>query len=416
MGLQVSTAMPLRCSTHVERFADELALRRRTGSSALGTILLLWLTGWTVGCVHLAVQALERTDPISIIIGCPFWSAWIIVACVVVYLLFGTEELRLDKDGFEYRRRAVVGLGTRRVPLEEFRGIIHESKVINCDSQRAEHGLRIDTAGRPVCFGFGVETQERLWLAEILRQHLEALRPGAPVPVRCNEAPDGSMSFEPLKPREPEAARPSDSRLKFQKSGDRTVFIRTGTFSPAGVGLVTFLCVFWNGVTGGFVVDLIRHFAWDEFFFLIPFEGIGLALIVAWFCLVLAPVWKRTWEVDPRGVDVRWSVVGVGWTTGCDDWQPGRVEMRRRGRESSVGVVGQEPVHDPPFSVALIGHDGRDRLSIDGLSEGEARWIGAELCRSVPVNSGPVTSGPDSLYDRWVDSPGAGTPDRMGDR
>jgi hypothetical protein len=404
MGTQGSVATPLHCSTRVEQSGDELALRRRTGSAALGGILLLWLTGWTVGCVQLAGQALERPDLLSILVGVPFWSTWVLVACASLWMFFGTEQLRVAKGGLEYRRRAVVEFGRRRVPLEQFEGIAHESRVVHCESRGAEHGLRLDTAGKPLRFAFGVETQERLWLAEVLRQHLQALLPNRPIPVRADQTPGGYMSFETLKPQGPGPPPPWDSRVRLHRDGDRAAFTRGGTFSPAAVGFVTFLCLFWNGITGGLALNWIRHFAWDEFFFLLPFEVIGLGLVLAWWVVVLTPFWKQTWVVDSGGMSVQWSVLGRGRTRRVEDWQPGRVEMRRSGPTPPVEVTGQGAGSDRPFSLALVGHDGKDRLTIDGLTEGEARWIGGELCRSLPRSSTPPIGGPDPLYDRWLDA------------
>jgi hypothetical protein len=56
---------------------------------------------------------------------------------------------------------------------------------------------------------------------------------------------------------------------------------------------------------------------------------------------------------------------------------------------------------DTPYSLGLVGQDGRDRLVIDGLTEGEARWIGGLLC--APLKDRPRAAGADPLWDRWID-------------
>jgi hypothetical protein len=66
-------------------------------------------------------------------------------------------------------------------------------------------------------------------------------------------------------------------------------------------------------------------------------------------------------------------------------------------------VDGRDLEGDSPYWLALIGRDGKDALTIDHLTEGDARWIGSELARVLPKGKGPLPTGPEPLYDRWLD-------------
>ena len=59
---------------------------------------------------------------------------------------------------------------------------------------------------------------------------------------------------------------------------------------------------------------------------------------------------------------------------------------------------------ETPYWLALIGRDGKESLTIEGLTEGEARWIGSELNSVLPEGQVSLPAGPDPLYDRWLDA------------
>jgi hypothetical protein len=165
------------------------------------------------------------------------------------------------------------------------------------------------------------------------------------------------------------------------------------------LGGATLLNCFWNGILATFILRAIRDRHWWTFLFLSMHCAFGVCIMLAWLAALLAPFWVETVTVGPEGLSKRWSVLGLGRTRKHDPWQIGRVELRRGG--PSVRTR-----YDAWYSVVVIGSDGNDLLSIGDLTEGEARWMGAELCAALPAGRAvsEVASGPGVLWDRWLDA------------
>lgn len=199
-GEIVEVARPLKCRVHIKQAGEDLVLRRRTGSFAGAGFLLLWLTGWTVACVFLVGAVAREPTPEHIIFALPFWSSWLFVTLSLAWLLFGSENLRIGPDGLEYRSRALVPLRERHVPLHEIRGVSHYSRVVDHEHDRTEHGLMIETLGKPVRYGQGVEPMEWLWLADRLHRHLQALVPDRTIEHRPEGAVEKSVRIEVIRP------------------------------------------------------------------------------------------------------------------------------------------------------------------------------------------------------------------------
>ena len=79
--------------------------------------------------------------------------------------------------------------------------------------------------------------------------------------------------------------------------------------------------------------------------------------------------------------------------------------MRRGGRKPRFPfeVEGHDVEGDSPYWLALIGRDGKEAQAIGDLTEGEGLWIGAEVARVLPKGQGPEPTGPEPLFDRWLD-------------
>jgi hypothetical protein len=129
----------------------------------------------------------------------------------------------------------------------------------------------------------------------------------------------------------------------------------------------------------------------------------GLGFFLAWWATLLAPLSVRTWKVGPGEIGVRFSVLGIGRTRRYEPGQFVRVELRRGGRKPRFIVDGRDLEGDSPYWLALIGRDGKNALTIDHLTEGDARWIGSELAGVLPKGQGSLPTGPEPLYDRWLD-------------
>ena len=248
-------AKPPHCRVHVEEVGDDLLLRRRAGSLVAGGILSLWLTVWTVVCVAVAAAVAREPTLEHFFFAVPFWSGWWIAAPWLVWLLFSSESLRIAPDGLVYRSRALVPLAERQVPLREINGIAHYSRVVDSESGRIEHGLKIETLGKPVRFGQGVGPMERLRLADRLHRHLQALVPDRTIEHRPEGAEKNEVLIEVMGPERAIREPPSDSTIEFRSDGDRAEFVQRGSFSLAAFGFVTLGNFFWNGVVAGCVVS-----------------------------------------------------------------------------------------------------------------------------------------------------------------
>src|SRR5437868_15430072 len=67
----------MRTTTAVsDRHMEVLFKSRPDGESFF---LILWLTGWTVGCVVLAGVVYVKREVFMLVFGIPFWAAWVFV-------------------------------------------------------------------------------------------------------------------------------------------------------------------------------------------------------------------------------------------------------------------------------------------------------------------------------------------------
>jgi hypothetical protein len=377
----MDTARPLNCRTRVECVDGELVLWRRVGSLATGCFLLFWLSFWTIGCVALVGLVAREPTVEHLLFATPFLSSWVFVAFLLVWMLRGYECLRIGPDGLRLRSGALVPLGERRVPLGELMGVGYFSKVTDTETGATEFGLTIATVGRPVRFARGIEPMEGRWLAEQVHRHLQTLIRDRAVELRQEETSKPAVRVEVLGPDKVVAGPPSDSVIRKPDEWDGTVFVRRGTFSLAALGGVTFVALFWNGVVGVFVLQLLKEFQWFLFVFLIPFEVIGFSMFLGWLAVLTAPSRVERWTVSPGEISVRFSVLGLGRTRRYESDRLGRIELRRIGGNTKAGPGWQGHEGDTPYSLGLVGREGQDLLVIGGLTEGEARWMGGEWCR-----------------------------------
>jgi hypothetical protein len=400
----MQVARPQKCRVHVEQTADELVLWRRAGSLVVAAFLLVWLTGWTAGCVHLVGVVRREPTLEHLLFAVPFLASWVFVLAVLLGMLLGFERLRVGPDGLEYRNL----VGRRFVPLGEVKAVSHDSTVVDTENGRAEYGLRVETLGRPLRFGQGVDPAERLRLAELLVRQLRAFDPDRPVDHRPEVSAKPAVEVEVLRPAGAVPEPPSDCPIRSSADWDGSVFVRRGTFSLTALGAVTFACLFWDGIVGVFVLQLLKNFQWFLFFFLIPFEAVGLALVAGWLAALLAPFRAERWVIGPGELMSRFSVLGMGRTRRVEAAEVGRVELRKNA--CGLRWHARDAEGNTPYSLGFVSRDGRDLLAIDDLTEGEARWVGGVACEVLKgclAKDGqpapPPHDGRDTLWDREID-------------
>ncbi len=397
----MKTTSPQRCRVLVEQAGNDLVLRRRTGSLAVAGFLLMCLTIWSVGCVLLVARVCQEPTIEHAVFSIPFLVAWPVGLGFLLTGLLGFERLHVGPDGLEYRTLT----GRRLVPLGEVKGIAHSRRTIKDeDGIRIENGLMVETLGRPIRFGRGLEERERRWVVDRLVGHLRALAPGQPIEHYPEQAKKSGVRIELLGPGQAIPGPPSDSTIRVRaQDWDGTEFVRRGTFSPIGLGTLTALTLFWNGGVGVFVIKLLERFTWFEFLILLPFEAIGLALIAIWVMALLAPFMVQRWVIGPREASTRLSCLGLGWTRRFDVTEIVRVELR-------WNSPSPDNENDTPYSLGLVGVDGRELIAFRGLTEGEARWVGGMACELLKAclqeergRSPSHLDGKASLWDSEID-------------
>jgi hypothetical protein len=106
-----------------------------------------------------------------------------------------------------------------------------------------------------------------------------------------------------------------------------------------------------------------------------------------------------TWLVDKSEIASRSSIFGIGRTQRHRMPNLDRIEVRGAWSGSAA-----DP--DTPYALGFVGRDGKDLFAITDLTEGEALWIGCELCRWLLPSgkASPGTTGETvSIWDPWID-------------
>ncbi len=384
----------------MEQVGDDLVLRRRTGSFAAAVFLLAWQAVWTVACVALVIRAVRDPTLEHAMFAVPFLVAWLVVFVFLLQVTIGFERLRVGSLGLEHSTLA----GRRRVPLAEVKGISHCWEIIKDeDGERTRHSLVVETLGRPIPIGAGLDEQGRRWLADRLLDHLGALAPTRSFGHHTGETSKPEVQVEVLGDDGPIPGPPSDCSLRLHADGDRAEFVKRGTIRLKVLGGITCATLFWNGGVGVFVINLMEHFDWGSFLFLIPFLAVGVGLFAFWLLALLSPLWVERWKIGPREVSARWSLLGLGRIRRSNFEEIGQVELRRDAPEP--GKVGDEP-----YSVAFASIDGRDLIVLSSLTEGEGRWVGGIASERLKgwlpkgrSRSSPVRDDQAVLWDHELD-------------
>ena len=213
----------------VDQAGNDLVLRQRTGSSADAAFLLLWLTFWTVACVLLAVRLCQEPTFEHALFSIPFLVAWPVGFALLLTAFLGFQRLQVGSDGLEHRTL----MGRRLVPLGEVTGVADYRKVIKDeDGIRTEHSLMIETMGRPIRFGQGLDERERRRLVDRILAHLRALAPERAIQHHPEVVAKSGVRIELLRPDRLVPGPPSDSTIRLRAhDSDSREFVRKGIFS-----------------------------------------------------------------------------------------------------------------------------------------------------------------------------------------
>lgn len=388
---------PQRLRCRFESTGSRLTISYRD-IQPVGCFLLLWLIGWTVGCIFLAGMVIKEPGVMNLLFAIPFWAAWIFVFCMVANSFFRTERFELGPEGVQFVRRVIVTVVRRTIPLDEVQGFGSYLTATDSESNAPQWGLEVSTSGQSLRFGQRLPEDERVWLAYQLDEHLSRLKPHierkAPRVDVASEADmepesDDSGAGERLTQAPAPLAPPSDSRWRRSDDFHELEFVSRGRFGCTAVAVLLFINAFWNGIVSVFVSQLIlpdggvKGFEWwGLFLFLIPFEAIGLLMFVGLLVALVEPFRRTKWSFTYGGVERRTTWLGIGpRRTYPVDWLD-RIELRggrgRFGRRKSQQQGGEE---QSSCRLVFIDRQNAESFSIEGLSEGEARWMADVILR-----------------------------------
>jgi hypothetical protein len=389
---------------------DVLSVTRRLGDRAGAVFLGFLLTFWSAGCLMI-IWGFIKTSKIEIVfVAIPAFSMWVAGFVKVVYEFYGIETLTIGSDGIHYLASAIVPLRRRSIPFDELKGVA----AFTADSAGSNRPppiltVRLVTRGRPLDVCKGVVAREQLWLVSVLEQHLKTKAPHLKSP--CVETQDRQV--EVVQPGATIPPPPSDSRILMSTDSDGLLFRRRGTFNPETFAKVTFFNLFWNTGVGMIVFQLFQSFQWSLWLFLIPFEVAGLVVIFVWLSILTAPFQVESWNVGSDGLTSRYSVFGLGRTRRVESSDLSRLELRKNTDPVSdwYPALVSRGSNETPYSLTFVDRGPQDTLTIDNLTEGEARWISghvAEQLKAALINARPSLSAAPAkaaaLWDPDLDS------------
>lgn len=382
---------PHRTSVRLVDEGQRLTLSRRTGNLATGGFLLLWLTGWTAGCVFLVAHVIAEPSLFLVLFATPFVVAWFGVAAILVWKLFGCETLTIDGNGLTLTRRALFFGYTRSVVVDEQMRIASCLERAGGEDGRSREGIEIQTGDKPLQFGYGLRDDERVWVADLIRRRLGfTMPPRAAARTPASGTRDESVARahgnEQWRRSQPQ---PTGCTVKLHDEPDGVIFTRAQRHDFTLVGCLgaIFTCLFWNGIVSVFVYALISGKAkgdmgtggaWFMAVFLIPFVVIGFMIFLAALSSVATLVATREWRIGQELVQ-KYRVLGVG-PTRRRQWQNVKqVLLQAASGEEKQLRFRRRVADEEGFELVLVADGGEELLRFRGLTENEARWILGEI-------------------------------------
>ncbi len=401
-------ARPNPLTVEFYKEADALMIRKRRGGGPWA-FALLWLIGWTVGCVFLIAQALKDPSIGNFAFALPFWASWLFVAAMVIWMMFGRETLYLGRDEAVFERRAFVRLSSRVVPRDEIQAF-RECRSARTENDERLLGIEMVTLGKPLAFAYRLPDGERAWLIYQLNQFLTNSQPRSDITALTVTSPQESSinasiesalgPTEVLSHERTMERPPTDCSWQVADDSAGYLFWQTGRLNIGQLAGLLFVNAFWNGIVSVFLLALFGFMPlnnapagwgwWGMFVFLIPFEVIGLAMFAGLVLTVLEPWRRTTWRFGEESIarQLSWPVYRFArsWIVPRFD----RLELRRLDansiRSARIPVATIDSADSPSFALAIVSSDNVDVCEIKSLTEGEARWMARIILeRSAPV-------------------------------
>ena len=360
-----------------------IEFHRSVRSIAGAAFLLFWWIGWSAGTGFLVMQVYNDPSIFMALFALPFVAAWVAVAVMLLWMLFGVERLVLGYDMLTCESRAIVRWHRRDVPLADVKRVRLYRKVVDSESGRREVGLELLTTGKPIRFGQGLEKDELRYLAHMLRTLL-----GLETQQREKKRQARQPTSTRVLPTAEEPTQPTDSVIRLAHDFRSLRVTIPGQWSAAAIGATLFINLFWNGVVSVFVYQLFfGDMPWGMrvflAVFLIPFEVIGAAMLLALVAALLGPLLRETWQFE-RDV-ARWRITAIflRWSR---RWPMHDVTQLHISKDDGKGLSARMTTNDEDGKVRLkfVDADNRERFAMTDLSRGEAKWLAYELMQQFP--------------------------------
>ncbi|MHB1559142.1 MAG: hypothetical protein ACYC61_16945 [Isosphaeraceae bacterium] len=318
------------------------------------------------------------------------------------------EQLRLGPKGLEYVRIDWLRWDRRVIPLPEVRRLTPYRVPVASPEQgpaRLEHGLAVETIGRTLRVGQGLDPEDIERLRQDLECQIQERLPAwisAPDCLDCEWLDDSGVLTDP----------PSDSTVSCRRDWDGAEFSRRLVRRRPAIGPYELILLVFLGVMVQPLFSTRPSLA---------AAGPTAAALAA--IAVAASRARRVWIVRPGEITTGVRLFGLGWSATEDvEWLE-RMEMRR---------LASGTPWDAWFELVLVDLDGHDKAVVGPLTEGEARWMAgivAPILRDSLPRSGQQihrwsvrthatdAAGSPAMADPWldgaVDRPKPGIPDEV---
>jgi hypothetical protein len=412
-------ARPAKLGFRFTRDEEGLAVIYSVRGKAAGVFMLLWLTGWSVGCVFLLGNAIKEPKLFNILFAMPFWAGEIFGIVILLRSFFSREYFLLNAAGAAFTRRIVIPLTTRIVPVEEIKSFQKCTIRRDSESGHITLGVKMETLGRPLYFAAELTAPECDWLADQLNDCLSSLagfvgdtEDDIQEPVVNEEKKDDSAKQENAEEKEGDPSNdgniyilelsktpcepPSDSRWERIDEIDSITFLQRGRILWNMLFGFLFATLFCNGIISvfvlnlwGFLQDQPKGFEWwFLFFFLIPFEIIGLCIFLGLFYQIFEPFRRTRWKFGKQEIECRWTWFGLGprWVYAARPLD--RLEMPDEVKKSSRNEKSNDLVvmlnEGANRTLRFIDRENTELTAMKRLTEGEARWIADTVLRERP--------------------------------
>jgi hypothetical protein len=159
--------------TVVPSGGDDLIIHHlRGGMGCMNIFLVVWLAGWSVGCVFLLRQYLNggKMDdgaPIPLWFVCAFWVSEVVVACLLIYLLFCKKSFRADAVCLSVDTVVLGFKRSKTIPRKSIKRFLQVKDGGEGDDSFPSWGLKVE-AEKKTTLLFRQPFEKSRWLGRIL--------------------------------------------------------------------------------------------------------------------------------------------------------------------------------------------------------------------------------------------------------